>query len=158
MSLQFHAEVDRSLRAAGWRPGRHVPDLVRQWRVQLESGSRFILHPAAERVLLEFGGLHIGAAGPGVDRSPSELNLDPTVAAGEDDRFLDYFPELHGRAVFPLGEVDGGNGFLGIDTTGRTYLLMDEVCGRWPTFISAIEGLLRGIRDSFPQKPSTGAV
>ena len=141
----YHPDVERALRAAGWAPGRQVPHLVGHWRATLEK-ERFVLHRAAESVLLEFGGLRITAVGPGVAVSSSGLNLDPDLAIGESDRFLDYFPELHNRSVFPVGESDDGHAFVGVDPQGVTYLLADEVFARWATFNTALDGLLRGVR------------
>jgi SUKH-3 immunity protein of toxin-antitoxin system len=156
--MEFHPEVDRALRSAGWQPGRRVPELVTKWRLALESGSRFTLHQAAESVLIEFGGLRIERVGTGVEVSSLRVDLDPAVALGEDDRLLDYFPELHNRSVFPLGEVEGGHAFLGIDLTGVTYLVMDEVHGRWPSFPLALDGVLRGVRAPQLGRPPNGAV
>ena len=134
------------LRDAGWHPGRRVPDAVERWRTTL-TPEGFRLHAAAEAVLLEYGGLHIGRVGPGVDQARSDVELDPVLAAGEADRFGD-FPELAGRSVFPLGEAAGGHLFLGIAETGEVYALMDEVHGRWTAFSAALTHLLLGIRQA----------
>jgi hypothetical protein len=118
------------------------------WKHALEGGGRFTLHEAAEAVLLSFGGLRLGERGPGDQISRSTVYLDPAVAIGEEDRFCDYFERLRGRDVFPLGEIDDGHAFLGIDRAGRVYLLMDEVFAEWPSFEAALDALIRGVRSS----------
>ena len=145
--MQRHdPEVERLLVAAGWHPGRQVADLVAQWRGALESDGGFQLHPAAESVLLEYGGLVIDSHGPGRDLARSPLHLDPTLAVGEEDRLHEYFPELAGRDFFPLGETDHGHAFLAIDHRGAVVQVMDEVYGEWPSFDAALESLLLGRR------------
>jgi acyl-coenzyme A thioesterase PaaI-like protein len=62
------------------------------------------------------------------------VELDPTLALGEEDRLLDDFPELRDRNAFPLGEVDGGHAFLAIDAAGGTHLVVDEVYATWASF------------------------
>ena len=123
-----------------------MSDLVAQWRRALESDAGFRLHPVAESVLLEYGGLVIDSHGPGRDLARSPLRLDPTLALGEEDRLHEYFPELAGREFFPLGETDHGHAFLAIDRRGAVVQVMDEVYGRWSSFESALESLLLGRR------------
>jgi hypothetical protein len=105
-----------------------------------------VLHSAAESVLVEFGDLHIGTVGTGIDLATSDILVNPTVALGEDDRFYDYFPPLKGKALFPLGEVHRGHAFLAIDANGEVFELMDEVYCYWRSFGSALEALLLGLR------------
>jgi hypothetical protein len=57
-------------------PGRRVPDALASWQVTL-SADGFVLHSAAESVLLEFGGLIVGKSGPGIERARSVVHLDP---------------------------------------------------------------------------------
>jgi hypothetical protein len=139
------ADVYRLLRDAGWFPGRHVPELVACWRSELEADG-FVLHRAAEAVLSEYGGLQIGSSRAGVECARSDVRVDPSLCIGERDRFHEYFAELQGRELFPLGEVAGGNAFLGITPTGEVYELMDAVFARWPSFETALRSLLIGIR------------
>jgi hypothetical protein len=98
------------------------------------------------RVLMEFGGLHVGRTGAGVERARSDVRLEPALAVGERARFDGRFAELGGKEVLPLGEVVGGNAFLGVAATGEVYLLGDEVLARWPSFGMALRSLLSGTR------------
>ena len=139
-------DVERLLLAAGWHPGRRVAELVTQWRGALESDGGFQLHAAAESVLLEYGGLVIESHGPGRDLARAPLHLDPMLALGEEDRLHEYFPELAGRDLFPLGETDHGHAFLAIDRQGAVVQVMDEVYGKWSSFDEALESLLLGRR------------
>jgi hypothetical protein len=141
MQPSVGSEIGRLLRDAGWFPSRRLPEAVARWRSALEAEG-FVLHPAAEAVLVEFGGLHVGSMGPGVEMARSEVCLDPSLAVGERERFA----ELRGRQVFPLGEVDGGNGFLGVDRAGAVYLVAEEVLARWPSFEAALRSLVTGTR------------
>ena len=104
------------------------------------------MHAAAEATLLEYGGLHVGSVGPGIDLARSDVQFDPMLASGERDLFADAFPELHGRDVFPLGEAHHGHGFVGLAASGEAFLVMDEVYARWSSFHAALRGLLLGIR------------
>lgn len=144
MASDFRSEVDRLLREGGWYPGRQVPELMEQWRAGLTT-ERFVLHLAAEAVLLEFGGLHVGRVEPGIDLSRSDVWLDPERAMGEEDRCYDCFPEMHGRVLFPLGDAHRSQAYVVIDQTGECFLLMDEIYARWPSFHLALEALLLGL-------------
>ena len=139
------SEVDSLLRDAGWHPSRRVPAAVARWRAALAADG-FVLHSAAEAVLLEHGGLVVGTEGPGAERARSVIQLDPALAIGERDRLHEYFDVLRGRAVFPLGKVAHGHAFLGIAEDGEVFLVMDEVYGRWPSFRAALRSLLLGLR------------
>jgi hypothetical protein len=138
-------EVDGLLRAAGWLPVRRVPDVVARWRAALEV-EEFVIHPAAEAVLREYGGLLIGAVGPGREMARSDLVVDPMVAAGERDRFENWLPELQARAVVPVGKAHHSHGLIGVAEVGEVFLLMDKVYARWPSFEAALHGLLLGLR------------
>jgi hypothetical protein len=137
--------IEHTLRNAGWREGRDVRELVTHWSAEL-APEGFRLHAAAERVLLEFGGLRVGSSGTGRERATSRLVLDPSLALGEHDRLHEYFDELRGRDVFPLGEVDGGHAFLAMAEDGEVFLLMDAIYDAWPSFESALPALLLGLR------------
>jgi len=143
MSLS-NRSLNDLLTDGGWAPDRRVPDRVAEWRGALEQHKRFVMHPAAEAVLLEFGGLKVGSTRPGVQRASARINFDPMLAVGEEDRLLDYFPALTGLNLFPLGEVDDGHAFFAISASGETFCVGDEIYGRWPTFRAALEALLLG--------------
>ena len=82
---RFSAQAEYTLRAAGWRPGRQVPDLVASWKnLMLSDG--FEMFESADEVLLEFGGLRIDQKGAGVTCAREPFNFDPTLAAGETER------------------------------------------------------------------------
>ncbi|HEY7236305.1 MAG TPA: SUKH-3 domain-containing protein [Gemmatimonadaceae bacterium] len=141
---RFDPPVDSLLREAGWRPGRNVAETVARWESALDEDG-FTLHAVAKNILLEFGGLHVGRSARGVDRARADIRFDPTLAIGQRDD-LESFTELRGRSVYPLGEVDGGHGFLVVADDGRAFLVMDEIYDRWTTFDAALRGLLLGLR------------
>jgi hypothetical protein len=144
-SASARVQVESLLREAGWHPSRRVPEALARWRALLAKEG-FVLHPAAEAVLLEFGGLVVGEVGPGLTMVRSDVHLDPALVAGERDRLQEYFSELRDRDVYPLGEVHRGHGFLAIARDGEVFLVMDEVHRRWPSFRMALTHLLLGIR------------
>lgn len=139
------SSIEHTLRNAGWHEGRAVRGRVARWRAEL-APEGFRLHAAAERILLEFGGLRVGSADRGRERATSKLDLDPSLALGEHDRLHEYFDELRGRNLFPLGEVDDGHGFLAMAEDGEVFLLMDAIYDAWPSFEIALPALLLGLR------------
>ena len=137
--------IESLLRRAGWYPGRRDQHAVAGWQAKLALDG-FSMHAAAEAVLLEFGGLHVGDSGPGVECARADVRLDPTLAIGERDRLQEYFPQVHGRGLYPLGETDGGHCILAIAEDGEVFRVMDEVIDRWPSFRVALRALLLGLR------------
>ncbi|MEU4481733.1 SUKH-3 domain-containing protein [Micromonospora sp. NPDC023966] len=130
----------RILTEAGWQPGRRVDTSA--WRTQLEAGG-FDMHQAAERFLAEFGGLTVAHRGPGISQARAPFELDPLLCLGEDDRFADWSSVIH-RSLFPLGELDEGRFFLGIDETGEVYLVADWLASYGPAR-QAVEKLILGV-------------
>ncbi|MCC9307941.1 SUKH-3 domain-containing protein [Kitasatospora sp. RB6PN24] len=137
----FPAEVDRVLRSAGWRPGRAVD--CRGWREAFERRG-LPMHDAADSFLREFGGLTVHLSGPGVSVARTAFELEPTLCEGEEDRFSEWGESI-GRALYPLGELDHGRFFLGIDEFSEIYLVETWVAGfgRMP---DALENLILGVR------------
>ncbi len=134
---QRFSEVSiKLLREAGWFPGRNVLKTI-------ELSSRFPLLEPAIKVLEEFGHLKIGDWGPGIDTARMGVHIEPMLAAGEDDRFLDYARQI-GSQLYTLGEAGGGHFFLAIDERGRVFLLMDDLFFVDDSFDSALDHLLIG--------------
>lgn len=136
----WSAEVEVVLRGAGWYPGRSVDTTA--WRVRLEADG-FRIHAAAEEFLREFGGLTAAGGGSGITRAREPFELDPLLALGEDDRFGEWGEEI-ARCLFPLGELDHGHAFLGMDEQGELYVVANWLArfGRMP---EAMENLLLGV-------------
>ncbi|MFJ5230863.1 SUKH-3 domain-containing protein [Kitasatospora sp. NPDC088391] len=141
-ALRAAGEVDRTLAAAGWHPGRQVP--VRRWRELLEASGHLRMHAAAARFLAEFGGLEVGHGGPGVNVARTAFHLDPELAVGEEERFADWSERL-GRDLFPIGELDHGRFFLAVDATGEICLVETWVESYGP-FRQGLEKLVLGIK------------
>lgn len=136
----WSAEVETVLRDAGWYPGRNVDTSV--WRERLEADG-FRMHSAAEDFLREFGGLTVGGSGSGITRAREPFALDPLLALGEGDRFGEW-GEVVGRHLFPLGELDHGHAFLGLDEHGDLYVVVNwlSTFGGMP---EAMENLVLGV-------------
>ncbi|MER6959005.1 MULTISPECIES: SUKH-3 domain-containing protein [unclassified Streptomyces] len=135
-------EVERSLAAAGWRPGRRVD--TQDWRRGLEASGQVVMHEAAERFLAEFGGLSFPPAGNGISMARQPFDLDPLLCLGEEGRFADWSAEIEER-IFPIGEFDEGRGgFLGIDENGVLYQVIDSL-SRFAEERAGLECLILGI-------------
>ncbi|MET9296928.1 SUKH-3 domain-containing protein [Streptomyces sp. NPDC003077] len=137
---EWSLEVLEVLKASGWTAGRRVD--TTGWRSMFEAVG-IVMHDAAERFLQEFGGLTVSIGGPGVNRAREPFELDPELAWGEDDRFSEWSVFL-GRRLFPLGELDHGRFFLGIDESSETYLVETWVASFGP-MPHALENLILGV-------------
>lgn len=135
MEWSWSTEAEQGPRAIGWFPGRSVD--TSRWR-NLFAGT-LLMHEAAESFLREFGGLADTVA-----RTP--FDLDPCRTQGEDDRFGEWGKRI-GPPLFPLGELDHGCFFLGIDEHSEIYLVETWVasCGRMP---DAVGNLISSARPS----------
>lgn len=140
MEANFSSDVVDVLRACGWDPQRTVDP--KRWTFPFEErGIR--ANPVVQEFLREFGGLSVDVSGPGVNCAREPFELDPLLCLGEEDRFSEWGEEL-GLHLFPLGELDQGRFFLGMDENGVVYLVADWVArfGPWP---QAIDALVRGV-------------
>lgn len=140
---RWSAETDRVLRGAGWHPGRSVP--TEEWEGVLREHGGFEIHEAARRFLAEFGGLESTERGPGKTMARMGFRLDPT-AAEWDDEIFDVLSEEAGVDLYPIGEADRRNAYLGIAPNGAVYIGMDSVTLLADTPEQALEKLAEGIR------------
>ena len=136
----WSTEAEQSLRAAGWYPGRRVDTTL--WRARFEPVGLF-MHRAAQRFLGEFGGLAFHIGGPGITRAQEPFELDPMSCEGEEDRFEGWGDHID-RSLFPLGVLDHGRFFLGIDEKGFLYVVADFLM-RFSPDVSGMEELLLGV-------------
>ncbi|MEU5334215.1 SUKH-3 domain-containing protein [Streptomyces asoensis] len=132
--------VEAVLKASGWTPGRRVD--TSRWRSLFESVG-LSMHDAAQAFLQEFGGLTVNVSGPGISCARTPFELDPELAWGEEDRFAQW-GEAIGRRLYPLGELDHGRFFLGIDEAGVVHLVETWVAGFGP-MPDAMENLVLGV-------------
>jgi hypothetical protein len=116
---ELSPESQTVLRDAGWYPGRQVD--ISTWMARLEAGG-VVAHDAARSFLAEFGGLTVDISGPGVNRMREPFELDPLLCSGEEDRFLEWSADIE-CSLFPIGVLDMGRYFLGIDEEGEVYLV-----------------------------------
>lgn len=137
----FTAETEETLRAAGWYPGRRVS--VDVWRERLEASGEVRMHDAAERFLAEFGGLSMRISGPGITCARTPFTFDAEFLVGEEGRFAEWGQEI-GHDLFPIGELDEGRFFLGIDENSEIYLVETWVAA-FGTAQDALEKLVLGV-------------
>ncbi|MFJ8085288.1 SUKH-3 domain-containing protein [Streptomyces sp. NPDC096205] len=137
---EWSPEVLKVLEASGWTTGRWVD--TAGWRSMFE-GVGIVMHDAAQTFLQEFGGLTVNIGGPGISCAREPFELNPELAWGEDARFSEWSDVL-GRELFPLGELDHGRFFLGIDEGSEIYLVETWVAsfGAMP---HALENLIVGV-------------
>ncbi|MDI3282660.1 SUKH-3 domain-containing protein [Polyangium sp. 15x6] len=142
-SLEWSAETEARLMAAGWHKDRKDTQRVAQWRRKLEKPNGFRMSVAAEKALEEFGGIRVDCQGPGLECARGGFDLDPELASGEEDRF-GAFQDPVGSDLFPLGEAYNGEVFLAIDGVGRVYLLGDRIQLAGANIYSALDSILVG--------------
>jgi hypothetical protein len=106
MKPRFDDVVQKALQQAGWFPKRDISAQVSAWAESLRQSDRMEIFPEAERILQEFGGLTIGAQGPGVTCAKGAVLFDPLTAQGEGERLSLYEGSAHTR-LYPLGEERG---------------------------------------------------
>lgn len=138
---QFLPETQAVLEEAGWTPDRHVD--ISAWVAQWEK-ARITAHDTAQRFLREFGGLSIDISGPGISVARAPFKLDPSECIGEDDRYLEWSEELD-RSIFPIGILDMGRFYLGIDEYNEIYLIEMWV-GSYGRMPEAMDNLITGVR------------
>jgi hypothetical protein len=119
MTNSWPTSVLEVLLRSGWTPGRSVD--VSRWQ-NLYAAEGLQMHDAARSFLEEFGGLTIDIGGPGVTSVREPVRFDPERCTGEGDRFLDWSEQLD-RHIVPIGDLDLGRYFLGIDEDGVVYLV-----------------------------------
>ena len=141
MSPRFSPDVENRLRRAGWFPGREVE--TDPWRVPLEEEG-FVFPEVVVRFLAEFNGLYLEHDGPGIDVGRQPVEFDPTLAVGEVDRFEAWGADV-GRVIAPIGELERGLFFLGMDETGEIYLVSNWAA-RYGVGDAGLEGLLLGVK------------
>ncbi|MEU5434377.1 SUKH-3 domain-containing protein [Streptomyces sp. NPDC020719] len=137
---EWSPEVLEVLQASGWTPGGRVD--TAGWRTMFEEVG-IGTHGAAQRFLQEFGGLAVAHGGPGISRAREAFELDPALVWGEEDRFAEWSDDL-GRELFPLGELDHGRFFLGIDENSEIHLVETWVAS-FGTMPHALENLILGV-------------
>lgn len=127
------------LRRAGWEESRRIS--VDGWRAVLEEEG-FGLNDAAEQFLAEFGGISVPDGGPGQTMYRASFAFDPTLCLGEEDRFAEW-SEVLGSVISPIGELEEGRFFLGMDSRGTIYVIADRL-GRLGAQESALDALALG--------------
>jgi len=137
MTERFPSAVIELLRAAGWQPGREV-------ELPSELPGDYEIFPRAADVLREFGGLHIGTAGPGQECATSDLAVTPKAADG----LSEYTGRTtsDGAKLYPIGEFSNGHATLLIDHRGQVYMYFDVLEPFADSFDQALCQLLLGLR------------
>jgi hypothetical protein len=142
--MRWSAETDRSLRLAGWHPGRRVS--TEEWeRILKEGDEDFVIHDAARGFLREFGGLAVDQKGPGITMARSPFRLDPTVAKWDYEIF-EMLSEEAEAYLYPIGDAARGNNYLGMSPSGAVYWGMDDVRLLAETADEALDKLVQGIQ------------
>ncbi|WP_193317930.1 MULTISPECIES: SUKH-3 domain-containing protein [Streptomyces] len=141
-SQRWSESTDRTLRAAGWFPGRRVETAM--WESVLEERGGFTIHPAARVFLREFGGLEVRERGPGISAIRADFQIDPRMAEWDEEIF-DVLSEEASTSLYPLGMAGRRNLYLGMAADGRVFLGMDEAWEFADSGDRALEKLVEGI-------------
>ncbi|MFJ5989734.1 SUKH-3 domain-containing protein [Lentzea sp. NPDC092896] len=147
MTPRFSEECERTLRRVGWYPGRAVD--VEPWRVPLEE-SGFVFPEAVVRFLTEFNGLSFPDNGRGISRAREAFEFDPLLLVGEEERFSAVGAK-HGLVLAPLGELDHGRFYLGMDEHGAVYDVTDTVAF-YGVGDAGLESLVLGVMPAMPEE------
>jgi hypothetical protein len=144
LTRPWDPSIHQILADAGWRAERADDLVLETWKARLTS-PYFVMFPAAERALREFGGLRVIQRGPGMNMPRDTFDLDPALAFGEEERF-ERFGNVIGQQLFPLGEGGAGHYFLGIAEDGRVFAIAETIDLVGGSIEEAIENLVTGRR------------
>jgi hypothetical protein len=106
-TLDIPSNVRPMLVAAGWHFGRQIGVDARVPQ----------FHPAY-RFLKEFGGLHIGRCGPGIECATSDLECG---FCDSDQEVVSVWSELLTSKLVGVAEVHHRHGWLFVDEAGRCF-------------------------------------
>ncbi|MFE1925966.1 SUKH-3 domain-containing protein [Streptomyces asoensis] len=134
-------QVEQVLRDAGWVPERRVNPETWLSAFEAEGLRR---HAAVSAFLSEFGGLAVNISGSGVNRAREPFELDPSLCEGEGDRFLEWGEDVK-RSIFPIGVLDDGRFFLGIDENSEIYLV-ETWLASFGSMPEAMSNLIMGVK------------
>ncbi|MFD6691145.1 SUKH-3 domain-containing protein [Streptomyces bacillaris] len=121
---RWSTKTERALREAGWAPQRRVP--TAGWEQTLKESDGFEAHEKARTFLAEFGGLSFGLSGSGISMVLGPFSINPLAAQWEGEIYEDMSEEA-GVNLFPIGEMDRGNLFLGMAEDGSVFRGRDSV-------------------------------
>ncbi len=140
MDKRFDSFVETVITDAGWFCGRSVNNIVSDWNHKLKSINKTEMFPEAEVILNEFGGIKVKEKR---DFSKQTFEIDPTLALGEDDRFIEFSNNIETN-LYPLGEAIGGYYFLAVAETGQIFWLMQDIFIIGNTFDEALSRMILG--------------
>jgi SUKH-3 immunity protein len=140
MRKPFSASITKILKDGGWYEGRHVADTL-VWP------SEYVVFDRAFEILDEFGGLHIGKAGEGINMATSDVNFDSAYTGGLQSVVKTYEESLHTR-LYPVADCHNSHFFLLADEKGACYAYSfdDTLIYFADSFEETLEMLLLGIR------------
>ncbi|WP_091053384.1 SUKH-3 domain-containing protein [Glycomyces sambucus] len=147
-------ESSEILSLGGWFPGRSID--ITCWTDWLED-SGFVIHDPFRSFIAEFGEIEIEQSGPGIAFRRSTVEFDPSLARGEEERFLEWSMQVH-KQIIPIGELDQGRYFLGLDEDFSFYLVVDWLA-RFGAGKEGLDNLLGGgafevLYDQYPAQLS----
>ena len=135
MAQRFPDAVLAILKRGGW-PDRQTTTLY-----SIPYG--FVLFPAADAVLSDFGGYRFGENGAGVTCAKCDVNIDPLLAEHIAEEVAGHSARL-GIKLFPVGVARNGDFFILVDERSGVYLLFDDIIKVAETFDEALTKFLLG--------------
>ena len=121
---RWSPQTERILRESGWNPRRRVA--IQNWERILRESDGFEAHEKARAFLSEFGGLTFELSGKGVTMALGPFSTNPLEAQWEADIY-EYMSEETETTLYPVGEMDHRNLFLGMAEDGSVYRGRDAV-------------------------------
>jgi SUKH-3 immunity protein len=131
---------------AGWSPGRHVPT------VQSGNSKASVL---AAKILSRVGGLHVGAAGKGIDCVTADIFFSNRFADERQRAVTSVFPGL--GEISSLGDAHNGHAMLFVNDAGNLLVFTDPDSRLYLAGADVAEGidrLLLGYRWDIPWVPT----
>ncbi len=83
------------------------------------------MHDAARRFLSEFGGLRTDEWTPGPIMPQSPFRFDPLITEADSRAFARVTNEA-GISIYPIGQADSGESYLGMTANGAVYIGKDR--------------------------------
>ncbi|WP_367045062.1 SUKH-3 domain-containing protein [Streptomyces sp. Je 1-332] len=123
-SSRWSEATSRTLRRAGWYPGRAVP--VDTWeKILHDADGGFRMPDAARTFLAEFGGVALDREDlASVGGRGRDFQIDPLLAKWDFEIFEEMSEEVE-NYLYPLGMTDRGNFYLSMTEGGEVYVGMD---------------------------------
>lgn len=146
-TYNFSAEIWELFKEVGWYKGRNVKDSLEIPLVEYPNYPQFALN-----FLYEFGRLHVGKSGAGINVAKVSIDINPNKAKfeNEKDGYFYHYSSLIKTQIYPLGILSDGY-YLGVDEKEHIYCIEDYCTLIAENLEQGISDLLLGISNELIQ-------